>query len=609
MKDSNAPEETSLRAMTTWLRGRTLHQWVQTLLGGWCLFLCGVLLLGDGAYYKIAFAQSLPLPLALLLWGITSATVLLFSRWRPGIEGRVTVFGAIAVALLLTAKAAAHSKHYVYYGLAALLFILLGYAAQQGLLKLPHIRIGDRATTVGVAVLLGLSAAGMVTVGVLRYLTYTTPNYDFGIFAQMFHYMRETLQPLTTCERNGLLSHFAVHVSPVYYLLLPFYALFPSPVTLAVGQGVILASGGIPLYLIARRYALSNKQTLCLLAAYATYPAISCGILFDLHENCFLAPLLLWMFYCYECRRSWPLWVSVFLVLSVKEDAAVYVALFAVYQMVAQRRQNFPRNASLFCVALLYFAVMVLLLEQFGDGAMTNRYAALQYENSGLFGMLKTLFVNPGLFIQQALAPLTKENNKLRYLADLIVPLGLSLLSIRRPSRLLLLTPVLLNLLSSSIYQTDLSFQYNFGVSAFFFYLCALNLRDMEPIDRPRLVSYMAVSSLMLYILLFVPHINSTVSRAVQKHETYARMDEILATVPDDASVTCSAFLLPHLAQRDVVYEDYYHNACDTDYLVLDLRTGYSGKSPEFEQTWRAAGYVEVFREDNLLLILRRAET
>ena len=35
--------------------------------------------------------------------------------------------------------------------------------------------------------------------------------------------------PDVSCERDVLMSHFAVHISPIYYLLLPFYALFPSP--------------------------------------------------------------------------------------------------------------------------------------------------------------------------------------------------------------------------------------------------------------------------------------------------------------------------------------------------------------------------------------------
>ena len=65
---------------------------------------------------------------------------------------------------------------------------------------------------------------------VYRYLTYSSPNYDFGLFCNMFHNMKETGLPNITSERDMLLSHFAVHISPAYYLMLPFYMIFPSPV-------------------------------------------------------------------------------------------------------------------------------------------------------------------------------------------------------------------------------------------------------------------------------------------------------------------------------------------------------------------------------------------
>ena len=74
------------------------------------------------------------------------------------------------------------------------------------------------------------------------------PTFDFGIFSQMFHQMRTTGLPVTTVERDGPLSHFAVHVSPIYYLLLPFYCIYPKPVTLQVLQAAVLASAVIPLW-------------------------------------------------------------------------------------------------------------------------------------------------------------------------------------------------------------------------------------------------------------------------------------------------------------------------------------------------------------------------
>ena len=81
---------------------------------------------------------------------------------------------------------------------------------------------------------------------VYRVLTYRAPTFDFGIFSQMFHQMRTTGLPVTTVERDGPLSHFAVHVSPIYYLLLPFYCIYPKPVTLQVLQAAVLASAVIP---------------------------------------------------------------------------------------------------------------------------------------------------------------------------------------------------------------------------------------------------------------------------------------------------------------------------------------------------------------------------
>lgn len=49
----------------------------------------------------------------------------------------------------------------------------------------------------------------------LNHLRHWSACYDFGIFSQMYEYMKETGLPLTTCERDELLSHFSVHFSPI----------------------------------------------------------------------------------------------------------------------------------------------------------------------------------------------------------------------------------------------------------------------------------------------------------------------------------------------------------------------------------------------------------
>ena len=67
-------------------------------------------------------------------------------------------------------------------------------------------------------------------------------------------------------------------------------------------------------------------------------------------------------------------------------------------------------------------------------------------------------------------------------------------------------------------------------------------------------------------------------------------MEAVLDTVPEDASVNCSTFLLPHIADRDEIYELEYHGAVDdVDYVVLDNR--WSG-GESWKQQYLELGYV-----------------
>lgn len=110
---------------------------------------------------------------------------------------------------------------------------------------------------------------------VCRVLSYSCPTFDFGIFSQMFHQMKTSGLPTTTVERDGLLSHFSVHVSPIFYLLLPFYSLYPKPVTLQVLQAAVLVSAVIPLWKLCRRHGLSPAVSVLLSLLLLLYPAYS----------------------------------------------------------------------------------------------------------------------------------------------------------------------------------------------------------------------------------------------------------------------------------------------------------------------------------------------
>ena len=234
----------------------------------------------------------------------------------------------------------------------------------------------------------------------LYYKNHWTPNYDFGLFAQMFENMRETGLPLITCERDRLLSHFAVHFSPVYYLLLPFYMLLPDPTTLLVASILIVASGAVPLLLICKRHHLSDTSCCAFSVIYALYPCFAGGCFYYIHENNFLAPFLLWFIYFREKRMIVPQIIFMFLTLSVKEDAAVYLIIIALYFMVSGKK--IKRDILFAVVPLIYFIVLMILLKEYGNGVMTGRYDNYIYDQSGsLITAVTAVIKNPVYVLSQ----------------------------------------------------------------------------------------------------------------------------------------------------------------------------------------------------------------
>ena len=469
-----------------------------------------------------------------------------------------------------------------------------------------------------VGIVCGLICGGVISViTCLRYMTFSSPNFDFGIFVNMLHHMKECGAPLCSTERDVMMSHFAVHLSPIWYVLLPFYAIFPSPLTLQIGQAVAVASGVIPVILLCRCRKLSGKSTILATVIYCFYPALTTSCFFDIHENCFLAPLLLWTFYFFEREKYISMYIFSVLTLFVKEDAAVYIFLFALYVLLEGKKRR--HGIFLAVGALAYFCIATEILERLSlyyaefyadespnpeiSGPMINRYDSLIYDpKDGLFGALKTLLLNPGYLLKQLFFTAGGGWEKLQYFFYMLLPVGFLPFFAKKFSRWILLTPILLNLLTDYLYQYNMNYQYHFGISAFLIYVSILNLSDMKGNLGRNVVSVAAAACCCLCLTSVYPKISASVRNWNENREEYLRMEEILETVPEDASVCCSTFLVAHLADRDEVYDmDYHKGEGNVDYVIFDARSSISNRDLHI---FLRQGYVVKEEYENLLLIL-----
>ena len=219
---------------------------------------------------------------------ITGAVLILLegiSRFLPGGIERWALAGIFAV-LAATALRLTFTRPFL--SLCLLVFAALLVYAVLGWNASPMPRASRKESLLAIALTAAVTVWFFLKVSawtVGRVNSFSTPTYDFGIFSQMFHSMKTTGLPITTVERDGALSHFAVHVSPIYYLLLPFYMIVPKPATLQVLQAAVLASAAIPLWLLGKHHNLKSGVRFLLCLLLLLYPAYAGGTSYDIHEN------------------------------------------------------------------------------------------------------------------------------------------------------------------------------------------------------------------------------------------------------------------------------------------------------------------------------------
>ena len=389
-----------------------------------------------------------------------------------------------------------------------------------------------------------------------RHKIFNTSCWDLGLFTQMYYNLTHHLKAVTTCERDILLSHFDVHASYIFYLLVPFYALFPGPETLIVVQDVLTISGIIPLFLIAKN---RNFKGIGLLSACMVY-LFSCGLLttcyYYFHENAFLPPLLLWLLYAVE-KRKYPLFfIMSFLVCMVKEDAPLYVICIALYLAIEEKNKDRFHAIIVTIVSAAYFLFITNWLTRTGDGSttmyMATRFGNLAAEqNDGFISIIKNILSNPGYFFS-----LFVQEDTILFFIEMLLPLAFLPFATKKIHRFLLIIPfILMNLIQGSNYilAALMGYQYTSGPSALLIYLAIINISDFKKdirnicIITAGALSIITVFSMISGKILYYEHY-------IEYKDFYANIEAGLDTIPDDASVISSRYILPHLAERDEIY-------------------------------------------------------
>ena len=437
---------------------------------------------------------------------------------------------------------------------------------------------------------------------VFRYLSFGSPNFDMGLFSQMFHYMKTTGRMLNTSERDHLMSHMCVHISPMFYTILPFYMLVSSPVTLEVMQAVVIAIAVIPLCRLAEYKGMSRRAVLIICIIYCFYPVISGGCFYDIHENMFL-PVLIFTFLLYmEKDNMTGILISAILICLVKEDAPVFLMFIALYMIIGKRM--YKKGFIILILSIVYFVIACKIIDIIGTGIISDRFNNMIAEGNGnITGIIKTVINNPAYIITQIM-----DKSKIAYILKTLGVLLFIPLCTRKWSRFILLGPyIMFNLMSDYEYFHSIYFHYSFGSGALLIYLLIINICDMD-VKKKMLMLRMTAMAVVIFFMAFnVSRLDNAFNYVDENNKRVIdTMNEGLSTIPDDASVTATTFLCASLSKHKILYELYYTDK-QTEYIALDLR--YSDTYYNVSSYLNSSQYETVYYAENVIAVFKNRAT
>ncbi|MCD7776867.1 MAG: DUF2079 domain-containing protein, partial [Firmicutes bacterium] len=330
-------------------------------------------------------------------------------------------------------------------------------------------------------------------------------------------------------------------------------------------------------------YKLPSAVTVLIGAAYILYPALSGGCLYDLHENCFLSLTLLFIIWAVETGHTKTAVVFAVATWCIKEDAGIQTAFLGLYFLASGKHKK--EGSLLFLFSCAAFFITTSLVAESGYEVMSQRFSNLVTSDSkDLLSVVTSAFTHAAYFFSECIT-----GEKILYLALMLMPFAMVIFAKKDPTSFILMGPmILLNVLPDYAYMYTINYQYNFGNAALLFYFFILAICDANARSMLKAASAAAAVYLVLFCGTKLSRL-SVVSDYFDDRAKYETMENAIESIPKDASVTASTYLVAHLYEHERLYPT--SSRIYSDYLVLDL----TRDTTEAEQTMLDSGKYEIW--------------
>ncbi|MDD5165809.1 MAG: DUF2079 domain-containing protein [Candidatus Omnitrophica bacterium] len=411
-----------------------------------------------------------------------------------------------------------------------------------------------------------------ITLSVLsiaRHLSFSSGSSDLGIFDQAIW---NTAQGnILFSSLKGNINLLGDHFEPVLLVIAPLYKIWPSVSVLLILQSFLLAFAILPLYLIANKILKARFLIFAFIISYILSEPMRGVGLSDFHPECFIIPLLFWVYYFLLEKKNLWLFFIVSLLLLCKEDVSFLIIAFGIFTLFFQKR--FKTGSALCAIGIAAWVLETKFIIPYFNPSGTYPYMdrfpfGLTYVEN-----LKVVSENPLLLVN-----LFFQKTKIIYCLKLLGPVVfLPLLS---PAHYILIAiPLFKNLLPVNVNFSgfyDITSHYTAGIIPFIYIGAIYGAGWLAKKLHLRKASLFIGGFVLLSSLFFYGktdgHQLAKFIKGIKNNHSIEKLS-YFQLVPGEASVATNFNLVPHLSHRKYIFEwsPYSQASKISEYLVIDM--------------------------------------
>ncbi len=426
-------------------------------------------------------------------------------------------------------------------------------------------------------------------VSMLSHDTFGTSAYDVGLFDQAIWLLSRGISPFTTIKGVHI---WGDHASFGQLFLVPFMRFFNSVNVLYIGQTAFLVLAVIPLFLLARKQ-VSGFFSAILCFSYLFNPSLQNMNLENFHPETFVVLPLTWALYFLEEEKMLASAICCAFAMIGKEDVSISLFFFGVSLTFFKGKRQWGARIA-FMAAIWYLLATRVLMPYFnGLHIFNNQPLVYSFWFSGVLGKI----TNPSKLLSLITDPVS-----LKYYFQLGLPMAF--LCYLSPRYLMFVLPaIFINVVSETDYLRSIRYHYNY-VTLPFLHVGAiagmvtllkhfLQTNHRKTAARFGLALVVLTCSLVANLSLSQRPFSTQWSQLMgllnfREEKKIEEMKAALNLIPENATVSASHNLIPHLTHRREIYmfpnpfiltlwnmhfkqgKDPRLNGRDIDYLILD---------------------------------------